>query len=131
MTINCGYQSDTVLPIRWVENQTTIINTNKAAYQLNNASIPMATSLTIFSINYTTSFYCKVKPKNVTEVASTVGTITVIGTYVHICRLVCRHVSKCNIMCKLLIKEKLIGRNSKITYVLLRIKMQSLAKIIE
>jgi len=84
VTINCGYQSDTVLPIRWVENVTRIISTNSVAYQLNNASVPMATSLTVFSINYTTSFFCKVRPHNANqEVASRVGTVTVNGMYVH------------------------------------------------
>jgi len=72
--------------MKWVENQTTIINTNKAAYQLNNVSIPTATSLTVFSINYSTSFYCKVRPHDANqEVASRPGTVTVIGMYIHIC----------------------------------------------
>jgi len=82
VTINCGYQSDTVLPIRWVENKTTIINTNKAEYQLNNASIPNATSLTVFYISYTTTFFCKVNQTDGHEVASDMATVTVIGMYV-------------------------------------------------
>jgi len=82
VTINCGYQSDTVLPIRWVENQTTIINTNKATYQLNNASIPMSTSLTVFSISYTTTFSCRVRKTDGTEIASRIVTVTAIGIYV-------------------------------------------------
>jgi len=79
VTINCGYQSDTVFRVIWVENQT-ITDTNKAEYQLNNALIPMSTSLTVFSINYTTSFFCQVRPHNVNQgVSSRVGTVTVIG----------------------------------------------------
>ena len=106
VTINCGYQSDTVIPMRWVENRTTIINTNKAGYQLNNVSIPRATSLTVFSISYTTTFYCTVRPRR-NILASRVATVTVIGMYVHMCKLVCTHVSKCNILYKMLIRQML------------------------
>ena len=45
---------------------------------MNNASVPMATSLTVFSINYTTSFHCKVGHAH-KEVASRIGTVTVNG----------------------------------------------------
>ena len=78
MTISCGYQSP--FAVRWLINddvltQTDIINSDN--YELNNRLIPNTTSLTVLSINDTTTIQCVI-PVN-PEVFSWVGTMTVIG----------------------------------------------------
>ena len=80
VTISCGYVSATALPVTWIINGTSfdqleIINT--PLYQQNRQSTPTENSLTVFSINSTTTFQCIVllSPNTI----STLGTVTVIG----------------------------------------------------
>ena len=89
VTISCGYQWSTALPVTWIINGISFTQqeiVNSPLYQLNNPTIPIINSLTIFSINGTTTFQCIVLSDPVTT--STRGTVTVIGmyicTYVHI-----------------------------------------------
>ena len=86
-TISCGYVSGTVLPITWIINGTSVENStivNSSLYQLNiiNPSYPILYSLIVFSINGTSTFQCIVHSTPNTT-TSTLGTVTVIGTYVH------------------------------------------------
>ena len=63
---------------------------NSPLYQLNNPTIPPAYSLTVFSINDTTTFQCIVL--SAPNTASTRGTIIVIGMYIRM--YVCTHVRR-------------------------------------
>ena len=79
VTIHCGYQWPSMLPVTWVINgisfgQSAIMNSS--SYQLNNPSIPSSNSLIVYSINDTTTFQCIVH--STSNVSSTNGTITVI-----------------------------------------------------
>ena len=83
VTISCGYQWSTALPVTWIINgiaftQQEIVNS--PLYQLNNPTIPIGNSLTVFSINGTTTFQCIVLSTPTTT--STHGTVFVIGMYV-------------------------------------------------
>ena len=87
VTISCGYLSATALPVTWIINGTFLTQeqvVETPLYQLNNPFIPSAVSLTVFSINGTTTFECIVL-STFTNSYSTRGTVTVIGmsTYVH------------------------------------------------
>ena len=67
----------------WMINGTSFTQQeilNSPLYQLNNVSSPMTTSLTVISINVTTTFQCIVHLTQTTT--STLGTVTVIGMYV-------------------------------------------------
>ena len=82
MNINCGYLSPTALPVTWIINGTSFTQgqvVDSPLYQLNNPNIPMKLSLTVFSINDTTTFQCIVTCPNATT--STRGTVTVNGMY--------------------------------------------------
>ena len=85
VTISCGYGSATAFPVTWIINGTSFTQDelNKSPlYQLNNpSSLPML-SLTVFSINGTTTFQCVVL--STPNTTSTRGTVTVIngGMYV-------------------------------------------------
>ena len=84
MTISCGYLSITALPVTWAINGTTFTHEqvmDSPLYQLNNPIIPMRVSLTVFSINATTTFQCVVLSAPLT--ISTRGTVNVVGKYVH------------------------------------------------
>ena len=100
VTIRCGYTGNSVLPVMWIINgssfdQSEIVNS--PLYQLNNPGSPMTVSLTILSINDSTTIQCIVQSTPVTY--STRGTITVTGmsvctytcTYVYICTYVCTY----------------------------------------
>ena len=81
VTISCGYQWSSVLPVTWIINGTLFTQIDSPSYQLNNSTSTMNLSLTIFSINSTTTFQCIVH--SITNVTSTLGTITVTtGKYV-------------------------------------------------
>ena len=85
VTISCGYISATALPVTLIINGTSFTHEEvwySPLYQLNNPSSPMSVSLTVFSINGTTTFQCIVlsTPRSI----STRGTITAVGTYVQI-----------------------------------------------
>ena len=80
VTINCGYTSATALPVTWIINGTSFDPqeiVNSPLYQLNNPNTPLAVSLTVFSINGTTTFQCVVQ--STPNTTSTRGTVIVIG----------------------------------------------------
>ena len=84
VTVSCGYGSVTALPVTWIINGTSFDQqevVNSPLYQLNNPTSPMRVSLTVFSINGTTTFQCIVlSTANTTN--STLGTVIVTnGTY--------------------------------------------------
>ena len=88
--IGCGYGSATALPVTWIINGTSFTQeeiVNSPLYQQNNPNTPLTFSLTVFSINGTTTFQCVVL--STPNATSTRGTVTVtngmdIRTYVHI-----------------------------------------------
>ena len=86
VTINCGYVTGgTALPVTWIINGRSFTQQeidNSPLYRLNNPTSPTTLSLTVFSINGTTTFQCVVLSSPVTT--STQGTISVIGMYGHI-----------------------------------------------
>ena len=80
VTISCGYQSATALPVTWIINGTSfdqLVIVNSPLSQLNNAGSPKDVSLTVFSINGTTTFQCIVHSTPNITTNSTVGTVTV------------------------------------------------------
>ena len=84
VTISCGYGSASALPVTWIINGSSFTQqevVDSLLYQLNNPASPRSVSLTVFSINGTTTFQCIVH--STPHTISTRGTITVIGTYVH------------------------------------------------
>ena len=82
--IHCGYAWSGYLPVTWIINGTLFTEkqlVDSPSYQLNNPTTPMRVSLTIFSINGTTTFQCVVH--STPNTTSTLGTITVTnGMYV-------------------------------------------------
>ena len=83
--ISCGYVRATALPVTWMINGTSFDEEtleNSPLYQLNNPGHPSLYSLTVFSINGTTTFQCIVY--STSRITSTLGTVTVIGVYIHI-----------------------------------------------
>ena len=80
VTISCGYGSGTALPVTWIINGTSFTQeeiVNSPLYQLNNPTSPLTASLTVFSINGTTTFHCVVL--STPNTISTRGTVTVIN----------------------------------------------------
>ena len=78
VTISCGYQWPRALPVTWIINETSFTQqeiVDSPSYQLNNAGSPMFVSLTVFSINHTTTFQCLVQ--FTPNVVSTLGTVIV------------------------------------------------------
>ena len=87
VTISCGYQWSSVLPVTWIINGTLFTQIDSPSYRVNNPTSTMALSLTVFSINSTTTFQCIVH--SITNVTSTFGKVTVTtGMYVHICIII-------------------------------------------
>jgi len=93
VTINCGYGSARALRTTWLINGTVFTLEelrDSLLYQLNSPNTPIASSLTVFYINGTTTFQCVIS--STPSTTSTVGTVTVIGkipythhvTFVHI-----------------------------------------------
>ena len=83
VTIRCGYVSATALPVTWIINGRSLTQqeiVNIPLYRLNNPASPPVLSLTVFSINGTTTFQCVVLSTPVTT--SIRGTVIVIGMYV-------------------------------------------------
>ena len=79
VTIHCGYRSGSAFPVTWIINgtsfdQSTIVNS--PLFQLNNPTTPNILSLTVFSINHTTTFQCIVHSTPNTT-TSRLATITV------------------------------------------------------
>ena len=85
VTISCGYLWSTVLPVTWIINGTLFTQqevVDSPLYQLNNPTAPMRISLTVFSINVTTTFQCIVH--STPSTTSSLGTVTVTdGMYVY------------------------------------------------
>ena len=82
VTISCGYLRDTALPVTWIINGTSFTQeeiVNSPLYELNNPNTPMRVSLTVFSINDTTTFQCIVLLTPTTTTTSTRGTVIVIN----------------------------------------------------
>ena len=80
VTISCGYLWATALLVTWIINGTSFDQQeimNSPLYQLNNPFSPVNTSLTVFSINGTTTFQCIVL--STPNATSTLGTVTVIS----------------------------------------------------
>ena len=78
VTISCGYQWATALPFTWIINRTSFTQqeiVESPLYQLNNPNSPMTISLTVFSINHTTTFQCIIH--STPNKTSTLGTVTV------------------------------------------------------
>ena len=79
VTIHCGYRSIHAFPVTWIINGTSFdqsVIVNNPLYQLNNPTNPNALSLTVFSINHTTTFQCIVHSTPNTT-TSRLATITV------------------------------------------------------
>ena len=86
VTVSCGYLQAGASPVTWIINGTSFTQqevVDSPLYQLNNANSPMTHSLTVFSINHTTTFQCMVR-----STASTMGTVTV-TTGMYVCMYVC------------------------------------------
>ena len=85
VTISCGYQRAAALPVTWIINGTSFTQqevVDSPLYQLNNPGSPMTVSLTVSSINDTTTFQCVVH--STPNSTSTLGTVTVTtGMYVY------------------------------------------------
>ena len=79
VTISCGYRWSSELPVTWIINGMSFTQIDSPSYQLNNPASTMNLSLTVFSINSTTTFQCIVH--SITNVTSTFGTITATGKY--------------------------------------------------
>ena len=80
VTISCGYVTTSVLPVTWIINGTSFTYEeirNSPLYHLNNPISPPTFSLTVFSINGTTTFQCVVL--STPNTISTRGTVTVIN----------------------------------------------------
>ena len=78
VNISCGYVSATALPVTWIINGTLFTPqeaVDSPLYQLNNPASPMTVSLTVFSINDTTTFQCVVH--STPNTTSTLGRVTV------------------------------------------------------
>ena len=78
MTISCEYNSATALPVTWIINGTSFTQqevVDSPLYQLNNPTSPMKVSLTVLSINHTTTFQCIVP--STPSTTSTLGTVIV------------------------------------------------------
>ena len=84
VTISCGYQWQRAVSVTWIINGTSFTQqeiVDNPSYQLNNLNTPASVSLTVFSINGTTTFQCIVH--SIPNTTSTLGTVIVIGTCVY------------------------------------------------
>ena len=80
MVINCGYQWPYAFPVTWIINGTSFDQSavhDSLLYQLNDPISPTRVSLTMFSINGTTTFQCVVL--STPNTTSTLGAVTVTG----------------------------------------------------
>ena len=83
VTISCGHVTAIALPVTWIINGTSFDQQkilNSPLYQLNRQSTPTENSLTVFSINGTTTFQCIVL--STPNTISTIGIVTVTGSHV-------------------------------------------------
>ena len=87
VTIDCGYLSSKSFPIMWMingssYNGTAILNSPLYQQNINQPSEANAIySLTVLSINNTTTFQCVVQ--SIPIATSSRGTVTVIGMYIY------------------------------------------------
>ena len=88
VTISCGYQSVTPLPVTWIINGTAFTEDDirRNGYWLNNTTAPNALSLTVSSINGNTTFQCIVH--STISATSTPGTVITTGMYMYVCTYV-------------------------------------------
>ena len=80
VAISCGYKSVTALRTAWLINGTMFTQEeirDSPLYQLNSPNTPASVSLTVFSINGTTTFQCVVE--STPTKTSPLGTVIVIG----------------------------------------------------
>ena len=87
VTISCGHVIIPARPVIWIINGTSFDQEeihNSPLYQQNNSTTPIANSLTVFSINGTTTFQCVVQ-STPNKTTSTRGTVTVTGLYIPVC----------------------------------------------
>ena len=90
MTISCGHVVAMARPVTWIINGTSFDQEelhNSPLYRQNNNTTPIGNSLTVFSINGTTTFQCVVL--STPNTTSTRGRVTVIGMYIRTCTYVC------------------------------------------
>ena len=83
VTISCGYETAIAFPVTWIINGRSFTEQeimNSLLYRLNFATIPILTSLTVFSISGTTTFQCVVQ--STSSITSARGTVIVFGMYV-------------------------------------------------
>ena len=96
MVIRCGYSSFRTFPVTWIINGTSFNQSaivDSPLYQLNNLGSPRTLSLTVFSINHTTTFQCLVQSTN--SRSGTVIVTTGMYMYVYSCVYVCVCVRVC------------------------------------
>ena len=102
VTISCGYQWASGLDVTWIINGTSFDQSaieNSPLYQLNNGNTPIRVSLTIFSINDTTTIQCIVHSTPNTT-TSTLGKISLTGMHAYLypcstCICVCTYTYVC------------------------------------
>ena len=85
VTISCGYLWASRLPVTWIINRTSFNQSaieNSPLYQLNNPTTPMGISLTIFSINDTTTVQCIIH--SIPNTTTTLGKI-IVNTGMYVC----------------------------------------------
>ena len=83
VTISCGHMISGARPVTWIINGTSFSQDQiflSPLYQQNRQTTPTENSLTVFSINGTTTFQCIVH-STPTSTTSTLGTINVTGSY--------------------------------------------------
>ena len=119
VTVSCGYGSSTALPVTWIINKTSFTQQevwDSPLYQLNNHNDPNRVSLTVFSINDTTTFQCIVHstPNTTTsrrsKVTVTTGTYVIHNVYTNMYKvctvatwimiLHCEYTQLCDLICK-------------------------------
>ena len=87
VTISCGYNSTSALPVTWIINGTSFSSeevVDSPLYRLNDLGNPKSLSLAVSSINGNTTFQCIVH--STPSTTSTLGMVTVItGMYVCMC----------------------------------------------
>ena len=96
--ISCGHVIARPIPVSWIINGTSFSQEQilfSPLYQQNGQTNPIDNSLTVFSVNYTTTFQCVVQ--STPNTTSTLGTLTVIGEtlYTHhttdVCMRICTY----------------------------------------
>ena len=95
VVVHCGYMWSTSLPVTWMINGTSFTQqeiVDSPLYQLNKPRDPKILSLTVFSINHTTTFQCIIHYTPITT--SKLGIVTVTtGKHAHICMYICNYTS--------------------------------------